>query len=80
MPANTDGLARIDVTERAQASGLLQTARQLGSALGIAAFFAVSSISGKPGVSLLAGAGVTALGILFAGIWKPQENLSEEVP
>lgn len=35
-PTNTDALGRVTGTERAQASGLVQTVRQLGGTLGIA--------------------------------------------
>lgn len=40
-PANTDALGRVDAGERAQASGLLQTVRQLGGTLGVAVIGAV---------------------------------------
>jgi EmrB/QacA subfamily drug resistance transporter len=35
-PTNTDGLARVTSAERGQASGLIQTVRQLGGAFGVA--------------------------------------------
>jgi MFS family permease len=35
-PTNTDALGRVEVAERSQASGLMQTVRQLGGTLGIA--------------------------------------------
>ncbi|MCH2161334.1 MAG: DHA2 family efflux MFS transporter permease subunit [Phycisphaerales bacterium] len=47
MPANTDGMARVDLPRRGQASGLLQTARQSGATLGIA-FFAASGALVRP--------------------------------
>ena len=40
-PANTDALGRVAPFERAQASGLLQTVRQLGGTLGVAVIGAV---------------------------------------
>ena len=80
MPANTDGMARISAQQRAQASGLLQTCRQIGSALGIAVFFAVGSFSGSTGMAILVGAAVTALGILIAACWSPSAPFSREVP
>lgn len=42
MPANTDGMRRIGVERRGLASGLLQTVRMTGSALGIAVTAAVA--------------------------------------
>ena len=80
MPANTDGMARIGDAQRAEASGLLQTARQVGSTLGIAVFFAVGSLIANPGAALLVGAGVTALGILIAACWASSREVSREVP
>ncbi len=44
MPANTDGMRRIGVERRGLASGLLQTVRMTGSALGIAV---TASVAGR---------------------------------
>lgn len=35
-PTNTDALSRVSAAERSQASGLVQTIRQLGGTLGVA--------------------------------------------
>lgn len=43
MPANTDGMRRIGVERRGLASGLLQTVRMTGSALGIAVTASVAA-------------------------------------
>lgn len=40
-PANTDALARVSAADRSQASGLVQTIRQLGGTLGVAIIGAV---------------------------------------
>lgn len=40
-PTNTDALSRVATTERTQASGVVQTVRQLGGTLGIAVIGAV---------------------------------------
>jgi EmrB/QacA subfamily drug resistance transporter len=40
-PANTDALGRVSAAERSQASGLVQTIRQLGGTLGVAVIGAV---------------------------------------
>ena len=40
-PTNTDALSRVAATERSQASGVLQTVRQLGGTLGVAVVGAV---------------------------------------
>ncbi|GAA4751441.1 MFS transporter [Actinomycetospora chibensis] len=40
-PTNTDALARVGVSERTQASGVVQTVRQLGGTLGVAVIGAV---------------------------------------
>jgi len=40
-PTNTDALGRVTAAERAQASGLLQTVRQLGGTLGVAVIGAI---------------------------------------
>ena len=40
-PSNTDALGRVATGERSQASGLLQTVRQLGGTLGVAVIGAI---------------------------------------
>ncbi|HEX4017929.1 MAG TPA: MFS transporter [Frankiaceae bacterium] len=40
-PSNTDALGRVEVSERSQASGLMQTVRQLGGTLGVALIGAI---------------------------------------
>jgi MFS family permease len=40
-PTNTDALGRVSPTERSQASGIVQTVRQLGGTLGVAVIGAV---------------------------------------
>ncbi len=40
-PANTDALGRVSAAERSQASGLVQTVRQLGGTLGVAVIGAI---------------------------------------
>jgi fucose permease len=40
-PTNTDALGRVDAAERSQASGLVQTVRQLGGTFGVAIIGAV---------------------------------------
>ena len=52
MPANTDGMARVELQRRGQASGLLQTCRQTGVTLGIA-FFTASGALVRPGADQL---------------------------
>lgn len=41
LPANTDGMGRVDYRKRGMASGVLQTCRQFGAAIGIAVMGAV---------------------------------------
>ena len=41
LPANTDGMSRVESTRRGMASGVLQTFRQVGSVIGLAAIGAV---------------------------------------
>ena len=53
MPANTDGMARVEPQRRGQASGLLQTCRQTGATLGIA-FFTASMALVRPSADRLA--------------------------
>ena len=52
-PVNTDALSRVPASFRGQASGILQTMRQAGGALGIAAMTATVAlfVSITPGVS-----------------------------
>lgn len=45
MPANTDGMARVPPMRRGQASGILQTCRQVGGALGIATYSAAGALT-----------------------------------
>jgi EmrB/QacA subfamily drug resistance transporter len=73
-PASTDTLSSVDDASRGQVSGLMQTFRQVGGALGVAGAAAVSgaaSAYGLPlstsiGVAILAGAAVASLGIVVA--------------
>jgi EmrB/QacA subfamily drug resistance transporter len=70
-PANTDTLSRVPDETRGQVSGLVQTVRQVGGALGVAFAAAVSgaatalgeNLAHSIGWAILAGAGVSALGI-----------------
>lgn len=80
MPANTDAMARVDFSLRAQASGLMQTCRQLGTAMGIAVYFAVNMFAGIPGVAFIIGGCVTSLGILVAALWSPSAPFSSGAP
>jgi EmrB/QacA subfamily drug resistance transporter len=73
-PANTDTLSSVDDASRGQVSGLVQTFRQVGGALGVAGAAAVSGaatayglpLSSAIGVAILAGALVASLGIVIA--------------
>jgi EmrB/QacA subfamily drug resistance transporter len=73
-PANTDTLSRAPDEMRGQISGLMQTVRQVGNAVGVAFAAAVSGAAGALGAELgqaigwaiLAGAAVSALGVLVA--------------
>ena len=73
-PANTDTLSRVDDATRGQLSGLVQTARQVGGALGVTFAAAVSGLATAQGADLgdsigaaiLAGAAVAALGAVVA--------------
>jgi len=50
-PTNTDALGRVAVADRSQASGLIQTMRQLGGTLGVAVIGAVvAATDDAPGV------------------------------
>ena len=53
MPANTDGMARVPPMRRGQASGILQTCRQVGGALGIATYSAAGALTRPPGDSVV---------------------------
>ncbi len=73
-PANTDTLSNVTDETRGQVSGLVQTCRQVGGALGVAFAAAISGIAQTQGASLatsigaaiLGGAAVAALGIVVA--------------
>ena len=73
-PANTDTLASVDGERRGQVSGLVQTARQLGGACGVAFAAAVSGITTafggdlaqSIGAAILAGSLVALLGAFVA--------------
>jgi EmrB/QacA subfamily drug resistance transporter len=52
-PANTDGLSRLPQDRRGQASGLLQTLRQLGSTLGLAVIGTLFAGVERSGISRL---------------------------
>jgi EmrB/QacA subfamily drug resistance transporter len=84
MPANTEGLARVGVERRAQASGLLQTSRQAGATLGIAVFAAAGAAvhSAKDGVAcgFVIGAVVTAIGAVVAWRYAPETPFRNQVP
>jgi MFS family permease len=73
-PANTDTLSRVPDEMRGQVSGLVQTVRQVGGAVGVAFAAAVSggatalgeNLAHSIGWAILAGAAVSALGIIVA--------------
>lgn len=73
-PANTDTLSRVPDEIRGQVSGLVQTVRQVGGAVGVAFAAAVSggatafgeNLAHSIGWAILAGAAVSALGIVVA--------------
>lgn len=73
-PANTDTLSRVPDEMRGQVSGLVQTVRQVGGAVGVAFAAAVSgaatalgeNLAHSIGWAILAGAAVSALGIVVA--------------
>ena len=73
-PANTDTLSSVPDEMRGQVSGLVQTARQVGGALGVAFAACVSGVAaasgaglaGSIGAAILAGAAVSALGVVVA--------------
>jgi len=73
-PANTDTLASVDGERRGQVSGLVQTARQLGGACGVAFAAAVSgittafggSLAQSIGAAILAGSCVALVGAMVA--------------
>lgn len=69
-PATTDALAAADAGQRSQASGIVQTVRQVGGVIGIAVLGAVvahgSSVTGGVSAAFWAGAAVTALMALVA--------------
>lgn len=70
-PTNTDGLGRVAPLQRSQASGLLQTMRQLGGTLGVAVISAIvtGTAAGHTGHHASADAitaGFTAATVVFA--------------
>ena len=65
-PTNTDGLSRVGVGERSQASGLLQTVRQVGGTLGVAIVGAVI-LAREPGGTSAAVSTQTAADATMAG-------------
>lgn len=73
-PANTDTLSRVGAETRGQVSGLVQTARQAGGALGVAYAAAASGVATafgadlarSIGTAILAAAVVSALGAIVA--------------
>lgn len=73
-PANTDTLSRVPDDMRGQVSGLVQTVRQVGGAVGVAFAAAVSgaamalgeNLADAIGWAILGGAAVSALGIVVA--------------
>ena len=73
-PANTDTLSGVADEMRGQVSGLLQTIRQVGGAVGIAFAAAVTGfatalgadLAHAIGASILAGAAVAAMGVVVA--------------
>jgi EmrB/QacA subfamily drug resistance transporter len=73
-PANTDTLSRVPDEIRGQVSGLVQTVRQVGGAVGVAFAAAVSGgatalgedLAHSIGWAILSGAAVSALGIIVA--------------
>jgi fucose permease len=64
-PSNTDALGRVDATERSQASGLVQTVRQLGGTFGVAVIGAV--VLGIEGAGTAAGSVQNAADAVTAG-------------
>jgi EmrB/QacA subfamily drug resistance transporter len=54
-PTNTDGMGRVDGPDRGQASGLIQTIRQLGGTIGIAVIGAVVLGASRHGTQQAAG-------------------------
>lgn len=73
-PANTDTLSSVSDEQRGQVSGLVQTIRQLGGALGVAFAACIGGfakaggapLSSSIGFAILGGACVAALGIALA--------------
>lgn len=73
-PANTDTLSSVSHETRGQVSGLVQTVRQLGGALGVAFAACISgfmkaggaTLAASIGAAILGGAAVAALGIAIA--------------
>ena len=53
VPSNTDGMSRVDGSERGMASGVLQTFRQFGSVVGLTVIAAVISTTQMAGLETL---------------------------
>ncbi|ODU00985.1 MAG: hypothetical protein ABS81_21890 [Pseudonocardia sp. SCN 72-86] len=69
-PTNTDALGRVDDAERSQASGVVQTVRQLGGTLGVAVIGAVvlglgPALPGRTGTAEAIAAGFVVAAIAF---------------
>jgi EmrB/QacA subfamily drug resistance transporter len=84
MPANTEALARVGLERRAQASGLMQTARQLGATLGIAVF-ATLSVATEPssvGIAMAFWLGTVLVvsGAAVAWAFAPTQPFSRAAP
>jgi EmrB/QacA subfamily drug resistance transporter len=73
-PASTDTLSSVDDENRGQVSGLVQTSRQLGGAIGVAFASLLSGVAiawgagnaASIGYAILGGAAVASLGVLVA--------------
>jgi len=70
-PTNTDALGRVDDAERSQASGVVQTVRQLGGTLGVAVIGAVvlglgPALPGRTGTAEAIAAGFVVAATAFA--------------
>jgi hypothetical protein len=66
-PTNTDALARIDEADRSQASGVVQTVRQLGGTLGVAVIASiVLTVGDQAGPGRTATADAIAAGFVCA--------------
>jgi MFS family permease len=65
-PTNTDALGRVTPAERSQASGLVQTMRQLGGTLGVAGIGAVVAAAGHGGADVRHAADAITVGFAAA--------------